>query len=253
MRVSQRIEKICANCGNAFKVLPSLKDQKCCKPKCNHELNRSKPIIRPCGTCGKIMELDAAHKTKKYCDNKECRSAGQAIKTSMEPIIRKCLSCGDDFIIRFQSHLRKKYCRKDCSSRGLLKKETRQCRHCGIDFSVTRSSARQFHSYSCYDLHRQTNWEEFDHPVGYRRMESGYWRLKIGYNEWVDEHRYIVEKNIGRKLLTEEHVHHRNGNKIDNRIENLEIMSHLEHQKLHYEAELIGLRVLCGELKVVEV
>lgn len=48
-----------------------------------------------------------------------------------------------------------------------------------------------------------------------------------------DEHRYIMEQHIGRKLSRNEVVHHKNGDKRDNRIENLEIMSLSEHTKKH--------------------
>lgn len=48
------------------------------------------------------------------------------------------------------------------------------------------------------------------------------------------EHRLIMEQHLGRKLEKWEHVHHINENKLDNRIENLVVMSIQDHMELHH-------------------
>jgi predicted transcriptional regulator len=52
---------------------------------------------------------------------------------------------------------------------------------------------------------------------------------------YILEHRYVVEQYLGRILKENEHVHHRNGDKFDNRLENLQIVSRSEHAKIHYK------------------
>lgn len=61
---------------------------------------------------------------------------------------------------------------------------------------------------------------------------SGYRRLYIN-GVYVKEHRYLMEQYLGRKLLNTECVHHKNGNKLDNSIENLVLISREEHATLH--------------------
>lgn len=58
-----------------------------------------------------------------------------------------------------------------------------------------------------------------------------------------DEHRMIIENYLGRKLNCNEVVHHINGDKSDNRIENLKVMSLSEHTKLHMKNRKISLEV----------
>ena len=75
---------------------------------------------------------------------------------------------------------------------------------------------------------------------GYRRRTSKGYIVRYVPNHpnatkdgLVMEHRLIVEKSLGFVLPKEFDVHHINGIKDDNRLENLAIMTHLAHTQLH--------------------
>ena len=64
-----------------------------------------------------------------------------------------------------------------------------------------------------------------------------YKALKID-GKRIDEHRYLVEKVIGRKLKRNEVVHHKDGNKRNNDLLNLEILSLSEHSSMHVKEQM---------------
>lgn len=68
----------------------------------------------------------------------------------------------------------------------------------------------------------------------------GYRVLSIGRTLKILEHRFVMQNHLGRKLSKDEVVHHINGDKLDNRIENLELTNHTDHRKRHLPGPNFG-------------
>lgn len=109
---------------------------------------------------------------------------------------------------------------------------------CGLKVTVASSHLLSGHTKSCGCLLKEKTGNFFrgkfgpNHP-GWKggRLDKGYRRIGIN-KETPFEHRMIAERALGRKLKTNETVHHVNGRKDDNRNSNFLICSRSYHSWL---------------------
>jgi HNH endonuclease len=82
--------------------------------------------------------------------------------------------------------------------------------------------------------------------LGSKLLTGGYVLIKVD-GGWKSEHRWVMERALGRSLRRGESVHHINGIRSDNRLENLQV-----RQRFHGDG--IALRCLdCGSTHIAPV
>lgn len=79
-------------------------------------------------------------------------------------------------------------------------------------------------------------------PIGTKRLHNTgsttYYVIKVAdKGKWPYEHRIVMSQMIGRSLTDNEHVHHRNHDTLDNRPDNLELLTAGAHSRLHHSID----------------
>ena len=71
-----------------------------------------------------------------------------------------------------------------------------------------------------------------------RITKQGYRQVYIKeIQKYVMEHRLVIENHLGRPLEVGEYVHHKDENKLNNTISNLEIIDKRKHTALHFKGK----------------
>lgn len=135
----------------------------------------------------------------------------------------------------------------------LARPEQDACRHEGCErgahsWGYCRSHARRLRL--CGDPHAgrpaRTNTGDgsLSHGYGYRVVRDDQRGLVPEGRTKEFEHRLVMAAMLGRSLLPEEVVHHKNGDRLDNRPENLELWSTAQPKGQRVEDKLHFARML---------
>lgn len=241
---------VCATCKKEFKVSPSGYKRKYCSRKCYWQSKKgklahnNKQILIICAICKKEFKVFPSGYKRKYCSHK-CFGQSKTDKFTQSIVQKKCPTCNTIFINK--RHPNVIHCSRKCAGKARQQKITRQCFTCKKTIEVHKHEIkeRNYCSKKCfYKFQRQHPCKRNQHPAwkGGRIAYNGYiitskpehpFANKMGY---VREHRLIYEQKLGRYLKRHEVIHHINGNKTDNRIENLMYFPTVSAHTKHHHA-----------------
>jgi hypothetical protein len=137
-----------------------------------------------------------------------------------------CSICDKGFKKRYAQQ---QYCSVACKNTAMTKDKECLCANCGELFQRPHGKARAYCSIACSAAARSKGMQAGASPLEPRQdgkglSTHGYVYVRVDGKK-ILQHRLVVEQMIGRKLESWERVHHKNGDRTDNRPENLELWS----------------------------
>ena len=206
-------------------------------------------MVKTCRCCG--APFTTTKRAAQYCDRNECRFGTNKCKQCGSDYVRtksskgefcsrecwyawpgkraleekECAVCGIDFRPRKQEQLT---CGRTCRNQYMRSnRRAEACATCAGPMPLNCDVETQHCSRSCADKDRNKR-SGPQAPLGTIKPDgnNGYLLIKVGRgypggmpsSSWMPHHRYVMQQSLGRVLETHERVHHKNGNRTDNRL-----------------------------------
>jgi len=152
---------------------------------------------------------------------------------SEKRVLLKCDTCGNENTTTYQNYY-------SAQKKRNFSGET-YCRACSCKSTATKSKGRIPHNkgkkYPNLQGVNSKSWKggSYISSDGYIMKHIGFnSKRKSGWEDYRKEHILVMEQYLGRELNSNEIIHHINGIKTDNRIENLSLLqSSQEHKESH--------------------
>lgn len=145
---------------------------------------------------------------------------------------RICPTCKKEFRIYFGTQeTSRKYCSRKCKRQNILQRETAI-----KNFSEFRikNGGNWSTGKKCPEISARQMGTKNPCWKGGSQYKKGYAYIYTGNQKYRPIHRFIMEDILGRPLKKREVVHHVNGDRTDNRVENLQYFRNKSaHSRIH--------------------